>query len=736
MTLDVRDCTFLSNIDFDWARFEHSVYFVDNIAQGKVSAYSATFNSTARFEDSQFLGETSFRRAVFNGALFFEGATFYHSADFYATSCFSGSIFNDASFHGPAEFSKFQAAELTSFSDAEFRDNCDFDDIKFGDVAVFEESKFGGVTSFYKTNFTSNVRFVNTEFSGPTSFLNAHFHATAHFGHASFKSNAAFVGSKFEEEALFSEVAFVGDTRFSECDFVHDAWFRQAVFVGTTSFLETVFNRGAYFNGALFSKVNFRDTSFNGTTAGQEAWANVWNFYGAVFNTAEFGPWVGGQILMTHAVLNRRARALLVAQKFVIARHVQIREGAHLLIHSPRLNLMGAEFVRHTILSPPGAADMPGPIAERPAEASKGGDTLLARIDPQVDSFRTEVTNARTQLMASLHSGPRCDIESLSRISGGELSILGAGLDNCTFAGATAVDKMRIGDSCSFRYTGKSIKRKLTPIGDPYPIPLARRRIIVEEILWRDTHTNWESPDYVAVSDRLGVNHSVPSARTVAGIYRELRKGLEDSKNHPEAADFYYGEMEMRRMARRESTDQSRLTNSRAECVLLWAYWAIAGYGLRASRAIIALVIVIFAAGLLFTLPAFATLNKSNPQIQSINPSDGRVIYRCPDTSKGLNASQTGGAVPAAAINVGTLNPSSNALASETYVECPQPTEAPPLSTALLYSARESVSLSQAFNNSLFTLTGLGMLVVFGLRISGPILIALAILAFRNRTKR
>jgi Luciferase-like monooxygenase len=35
--------------------------------------------------------------------------------------------------------------------------------------------------------------------------------------------------------------------------------------------------------------------------------------------------------------------------------------------------------------------------------------------------------------------------------------------------------------------------------------------------------------------------------REIATIYRALRKGREDNKDEPGAADFYYGEMEMRR---------------------------------------------------------------------------------------------------------------------------------------------------------------------------------------------
>jgi hypothetical protein len=36
----------------------------------------------------------------------------------------------------------------------------------------------------------------------------------------------------------------------------------------------------------------------------------------------------------------------------------------------------------------------------------------------------------------------------------------------------------------------------------------------------------------------------------LAMLYRVLRKAQEDSKNEPGAADFYFGEMEMRRQDR------------------------------------------------------------------------------------------------------------------------------------------------------------------------------------------
>jgi hypothetical protein len=70
----------------------------------------------------------------------------------------------------------------------------------------------------------------------------------------------------------------------------------------------------------------------------------------------------------------------------------------------------------------------------------------------------------------------------------------------------------------------------------------------------------------------------------VAALYRSLRKSFEDSKNEADAGDFYYGEMECRRHSK---------ASSGAERVILWFYWLLSGYGQRASRALIALGLVV-----------------------------------------------------------------------------------------------------------------------------------------------
>ncbi|GAA4977205.1 hypothetical protein [Streptomyces hyderabadensis] len=56
-----------------------------------------------------------------------------------------------------------------------------------------------------------------------------------------------------------------------------------------------------------------------------------------------------------------------------------------------------------------------------------------------------------------------------------------------------------------------------------------------------------------------------------------MRKAFEDGKNEPGAADFYYGECEMRR--------HDLTGTTKGERVLLRGYWLLSGYGLRASCA-------------------------------------------------------------------------------------------------------------------------------------------------------
>src|SRR5512132_3081652 len=93
----------------------------------------------------------------------------------------------------------------------------------------------------------------------------------------------------------------------------------------------------------------------------------------------------------------------------------------------------------------------------------------------------------------------------------------------------------------------------------------------IRQLGWLDSN----DPNLILLRKHTDNTPSVLGAKRIAGLYRALRKDYEDSKNEPGAADFYYGEMEMRRLAS---------ATAWGERVILTLYWLVSGYGLRGMR--------------------------------------------------------------------------------------------------------------------------------------------------------
>jgi hypothetical protein len=167
-----------------------------------------------------------------------------------------------------------------------------------------------------------------------------------------------------------------------------------------------------------------------------------------------------------------------------------------------------------------------------------------------------------------------------------------------------------------------------------------------------------------------------PGAAQVAALYRALRKGREDIRDEPGAADFYYGEMEMRRHAKREEAKTERQRRhyrhsltAMTEHLVLWLYWLVSGYGLRAWRALATLTVTIALVGVWFS-------------------------------------------------RVGFHNPR------------------PSLAASWLYALQATVSLEGKARQLSGQLTLPGELLRVGMRLIGPILLGLAVLSIRGRVKR
>jgi hypothetical protein len=258
----------------------------------------------------------------------------------------------------------------------------------------------------------------------------------------------------------------------------------------------------------------------------------------------------------------------------------------------------------------------------------------------------------------------------------------------CRFSGAIDLDKLRIDGSPQL-----AMRQGWQ----------AHRRVLAEEHVWRHEHgparrrDGWypiecrpRDPNEArqileTEASAGGAGRARTRAQEIAAVYRALRKGREDSKDEPGAADLYYGEMEMRRKA----------SGGSVEGLLLTGYWLLSGYGLRAWRALTALVALIAIATVLF-----ATVGLARTNVTVYRPTRPRA---------------------------GTGAPS--------YVVTAVPGPRPGWATALNYSVQSTTSLLRSPPNPP-SLTGLGQALEIFLRFAGPGLLALAVLALRARVKR
>ena len=197
---------------------------------------------------------------------------------------------------------------------------------------------------------------------------------------------------------------------------------------------------------------------------------------------------------------------------------------------------------------------------------------------------------------------------SLQRANVAGLGLANVDLADCRFSGAHNLDKLRLEADVAFK------------LFSPVRVGWEQRQVVAEESAWRVGRTpprlfrsisaalwprpgRWADPWWPDWADKK------PEALTpgaIAGLYRALRKGREDIKDEPGAADFYYGEMEMRRHAHGQADGSGGGSRGQVEQRgVLIAYWLVSGYGLRAWRAFVWFASITVAFALVFHLVGF-----------------------------------------------------------------------------------------------------------------------------------
>jgi Pentapeptide repeats (9 copies) len=433
---------------------------------------------------------------------------------------------------GNAHFGRARFSADARFSRARFSGSAVFDRAGFAGRALFDGARFDGTAHFDGARFAATVHFDGAQFSGHTRFRDAHFSGRTQFGGASFSDFAGFGGARFSDRTLFDTAQFFDTAGFSG-----------ARFSGTAEFGGARFSGRAHFERVLFSG----DTRF-----GDARFSDLAHFEGARFAVApEFGPIVCEKRLNMSGAVFEAPVTLEIAAREVRCHRTRWESTATL-----RLRHAAVDLAQAVLSSPVAVTSHPTPFT------TANGAPVDERLPPG--------------------SEDRVRVISVRGVDAAHLVLTDTDLSDCLFTGAFHLDQLRLEGRTVFAPTPAGLHRH----GHIWPCRWTRRRTLAEEHHWRAQSAGQPAPAPGRTPSprtwRTGPHHSdpaqTPGPQDVAATYRQLRKAFEDGKNEPGAADFYYGEMEMRR--------HDRTGTPPGERGLLFGYWLLSGYGLRASRAL------------------------------------------------------------------------------------------------------------------------------------------------------
>ncbi|WP_241837694.1 pentapeptide repeat-containing protein [Streptomyces sp. CB02115] len=580
------------------------------------------------------------------GTADFESATFEGDTDFKSTTFESYSNFRSATFEGDTDFRSATFNGDTHFESATFKGDTHFESAAFEGYARFISAAFEGYADFRLAVFKGGARFISAAFKGVTVFASAAFKGDAWFHEAVFEGATGFNFAGFEDDADFGLAAFKAATWFELAAFKGDVGFTSVVFEGEANFRLAKFEGGARFKSAIFKHTSeFGAATFKGDVG----------FESAVFErSVSLGPLAcAGGVLLSGATFNSPVTLSFAAGRLECRR--------------TRWSSTAEVRLRHA------SVDFAHAVFEYPL-------TIAAEADPFVLPDGQPVDE---QAFAGLPCAT-VRITSLRGVDAAHLVLSDVDLASCLFTGTVHLDQLRLEGACSFAETprGWHGRRRLRRRA----LWFTRRRTLAEEHHWRAAQPNsvqgWHS-------GAMSVGQVGPAQ--LAPVYRALRKAFEDGKNEPGAADFYYGEMEMRR--------HDRTGTPRAERGLLHGYWLLSGYGLRASRALgwlAAAMIVTVVLLMSFGLPP----NSPKQEATGIVPPGGGTITFEIDKAD-------------------PQNPTGDKFTGERFEK-----------------ALNVTLNSVVFRSSGQDLTTTGTYTEMASRVAEPVLLGLAVLAIRNRVKR
>ncbi|MGC0405317.1 uncharacterized protein YjbI with pentapeptide repeats [Streptomyces sp. SAI-126] len=478
------------------------------------------------------------------------------------------------------------------FSEAQFDSDAEFSRVKISGDAVFTEAKFGGA-----------VLFTGAEIEGAAEFGLATIEGKALFQKAKIKGHTSFQGATVDGDVMFLKAELGGAAYFSNAGITGEAWFAEAQVRGDCRFELVQIGRGAYFGTAQIKGdvhfeqaqietgdvtfagaivrcggVVFRGTRIGGDVlfdgveidegaefdgakiSGQVRFEGADVGGGALFDDAEIGGdvWFRGAQFGSDTAFRKTLfdRAVSVGPlacrgtldfSEAVFNNAVIIEAAAVSVCCRRTRWMSSATLRLRYA----AVDLSDAVVEYP---------LTVAAPPRPFSL------GRRDMREPGLTDPRVQVVSLRGVDAAQLVLNGVDLSICLFAGTVHLDQLRLEGGYCLGTVPSGLRWR-----GVRPVRWTPRRPLAEEHHWRAGRSR-DADGWTPAPPKV----DVLAPAELAPVYRALRKSLEDGKHEPGAADFYYGEMEMRRHA-----DDI----PRGERSLLTAYWALSGYGMRASRA-------------------------------------------------------------------------------------------------------------------------------------------------------
>ena len=483
------------------------------------------------------------------------------------------------------------------------------------------------------------------------------------FDSAGFGNGASFVLATFGDRAWFTRATFGNDAVFEAATFGNHTAFNTASFGDRASFAGPFGDRASFIGATFGDRPTFDPVRFSGYVFFDDTRIGDW---------ARLGPVVARELSLRRATFGRSPDLLISAVR-LWCQQANFPDGARLQIRWAEVALDNADFGRPSVLEP-------APAVEK--LTANGEKELIEEALTATEAHRT--AQPRPICLAG------CDVHNLLLVD--------CDLRACRFAGAHNLAELRLEGNITLPFTPQGWQatwRAMPPLWR-----WGRRQTIAEEHYWRQRQVRpqgWRgapepSPSpYVADwhdSGERGDPSNPYGPPEVAGVYRALRKGREDNKDEPGAADFYYGEMEMRRHDR---------AKPKAERLVLFLYWLTSGYALRASRALAWLLGILVLATVLLAA----------------------VGLKQPATVSAVQATITG-------------SPPHQTI----RFQAPTAASATPSFSARLGTAALVAVEGAVFRASEQQLTYVGRLIQAVLRFAGPILLGLAVFSIRGRVKR